>query len=211
MAARNLAPTKTNLLNLSHELKFAKQGYELLDQKRNILVIELLGLVDQATDFEKQVQRALALAYDGLEEAVLSGGKLQLLHVAGAVDIHSTIELRQRKVMGVRLPVVETDFSENPPYYSPAGTSFRVDQAIEGFKDALKLMGRLAELKVSIFRLAREVRRTIRKVNALERIAIPELEETVKQIQERLEENEREMFTLMKLVKSRLERKELRQ
>jgi len=53
------------------------------------------------------------------------------------------------------------------------------------------------------------VRRTIRKVNALERIAIPELEETVKVIQERLEENEREMFTLMKTVKNRLEQKEL--
>jgi len=211
MAARNLAPTKTNLLNLTQELTFARQGYELLDQKRNILVIELLGLVDQATDYEKQVHRALAEAFDVLEKAVLSGGKLPLLNVAGAVDIDASFELRQRKVMGVRLPVVETDFRENPPYYSPTETSFRVDQTIEGFKEALQLMGRLAELKISIFRLAREVRRTIRKVNALERIAIPELNETVKQIQDRLEENEREMFTLMKLVKTRLEQKEQRQ
>lgn len=211
MAGRNVAPTKTNLMNLSEELKFARQGYELLDQKRNILVIELLGLVDQAADFEKQVQRALDQAYANLEQAVLTGGKLQLLHVAGAVNVHSSIELRHRKVMGVRLPVVETDFQENPPYYSPAGTSFWVDAALEGFKDALELMGRLAELKVSIFRLAREVRRTIRKVNALERIAIPELQETVKQIQERLEENEREMFALMKMVKNRLEQKERHQ
>lgn len=211
MAGRNVAPTKTNLMNLSEELKFARQGYELLDQKRNILVIELLGLVDQAADFEKQVQRALDQAYANLEQAVLTGGKLQLLHVAGAVNVHSSIELRHRKVMGVRLPVVETDFQENPPYYSPAGTSFWVEAALEGFKDALELMGRLAELKVSIFRLAREVRRTIRKVNALERIAIPELQETVKQIQERLEENEREMFALMKMVKNRLEQKERHQ
>lgn len=211
MAARNLAPTKTNLLNLSQELSFARQGYELLDQKRNILVIELLGLVDQATDYEKQVHRALAEAYDALEKAVLAGGKLPLLNVAGAVDIEASFVLRNRKVMGVRLPVVETDFRENPPYYSPSETSFRVDQTIERFKEALQLMGRLAELKVSIFRLAREVRRTIRKVNALERIAIPELQETVKQIQDRLEENEREMFTLMKLVKTRLEQKEQRQ
>lgn len=211
MAARNLAPTKTNLLNLTQELTFARQGYELLDQKRNILVIELLGIVDQATDYEKQVHRALAEAFDALEKAVLSGGKLPLLNVAGAVDIDASFELRQRKVMGVRLPVVETDFRENPPYYSPTETSFRVDQTIEGFKEALQLMGRLAELKISIFRLAREVRRTIRKVNALERIAIPELNETVKQIQDRLEENEREMFTLMKLVKTRLEQKEQRQ
>lgn len=207
MSVRNVA-TKTNLMNLSRELEFARLGYELLDQKRNILVLELLAMVDQASDFEKQVQKALAKAFSSFEQSVLNGGKLQLMNVTGAVDISSSISLRQRKVMGVRLPVVETEFHENPPYFSPAGTSFWVDDSIEGFKDALKLMGRLAELKVSIFRLAKEVKRTIRKVNALERIAIPELDIAVKQIRDRLEENEREMFTLMKLVKTRLEQKE---
>lgn len=207
MSVRNVA-TKTNLMNLSRELEFARLGYELLDQKRNILVLELLAMVDQASDFEKQVQKALAKAFSSFEQSVLNGGKLQLMNVTGAVDISSSISLRQRKVMGVRLPVVETEFHENPPYFSPSGTSFWVDDSIEGFKDALKLMGHLAELKVSIFRLAREVKRTIRKVNALERIAIPELDIAVKQIRDRLEENEREMFTLMKLVKTRLEQKE---
>ncbi|MCK5250290.1 MAG: V-type ATP synthase subunit D [Spirochaetaceae bacterium] len=207
MSVRNVA-TKTNLMNLSRELEFARLGYELLDQKRNILVLELLAMVDQAADYEKQVQKALVTAFSSFEQSVLNGGKLQLMNVTGAVDIDSSITLRQRKVMGVRLPVVETEFHENPPYFSPAGTSFWVDDSIEGFKNALKLMGRLAELKVSIFRLAREVKRTIRKVNALERIAIPELDIAVKQIRDRLEENEREMFTLMKLVKTRLEQKE---
>lgn len=207
MPVHNVA-TKTNLMNLSRQLEFARLGYELLDQKRNLLVHELLAMVDQASDFEKQVQKALAKAFSSFEQSVLNGGKLQLMNVTGAVDIGSSISLRQRKVMGVRLPVVETEFHENPPYFSPAGTSFWVDDSIEGFKDALKLMGRLAELKVSIFRLAREVKRTIRKVNVLERIAIPELDTAVKQIRDRLEENEREMFTLMKLVKTRLEQKE---
>jgi len=66
----------------------------------------------------------------------------------------------------------------------------------------------LAELKISIIRLAGEVRKTIRKVNALEKIAIPDLKDTVKYIQNRLEENERDMFVLMKMVKSRLEKKQ---
>jgi V/A-type H+-transporting ATPase subunit D len=88
------------------------------------------------------------------------------------------------------------------------GTSFWIDDATQQFKEALSLMGRFAELKVSIMRLAREVRRTVRKVNALEKVAIPELEESVKVIAERLEENEREMFVLMKMVKDRLSRKE---
>jgi V/A-type H+-transporting ATPase subunit D len=208
MAARNVAPTKTNLIGLRQELALARQGHTLLDQKRNILVIELLALVDQAVDFEDKMTHALSDAYRSLEEAVLSGGRLQILHLSSAVHIEASIDLGSRKVMGVRLPVVSTDFIEHAPYFSPADNTFWIDEAIETFKEVLRLVGKLAELKVSIMRLARDVRRTIRKVNALEKIAIPELEETVTLIQERLEENEREMFVLMKMVKSRLEAKE---
>ena len=103
--------------------------------------------------------------------------------------------------------MVETDFVENPPYFSPMGTSFWIDYSLDRFKQALELMGRLAELKISVMRLAREVRKTIRKVNALEKLAIPDLKETVTFIQSRLEENERDMFILMKMVKNRLEKK----
>lgn len=207
MAARNLAPTKTNLMNVRRELEFATLGHELLDQKRNILVIELLNLVDQAVDYEQRVHSALTDAYHDEEEAVLRMGRLRLHSVGGAVDIDAEISITQRRVMGVRLPVVETAFSENPPYFSPSGTSFWADAALIRFRDALELIGKLAELKVSIIRLAGEVKRTIRKVNALEKIAIPELKDSAKSIQDRLEENERDMIILMKTVKSRLEGK----
>ncbi len=203
----NVAPTKTNLLRVRQELEFARLGHELLDQKRNILVIELLNLVDQAVDFQERVVKALEEAYRTLQQAVLRMGKLRVANLASAVNIGAEIQLRTRRVMGVRLPVVETSFTEHPPYYSPLGTSFWIDNSLEEFKEALQLMGRLAELKISIIRLAAEVRKTIRKVNALEKIAIPDLEQTVSFIQNRLEENERDMFVLMKMVKSRLEEK----
>ena len=200
----SIAPTKTNLLKLRQELSFALLGHELLDQKRNILVLELLALVDQTVDFQEKVVRALAEAYRTLQEAVMHMGKLKVATLAGAVNISADFTLKQRRVMGVRLPVVETAFVEHPPYYSPMGTSFWIDGSIREFKEALKLMGRLAELKISIIRLATEVRKTIRKVNALEKIAIPELRSNVQFIQNRLEENERDMFVLMKMVKNRL-------
>ncbi len=202
-----IAPTKTNLLKLKQELKFAELGYELLDQKRNILVIELLNLVDQTVEHQERVQKALSQAYRTFESAVLGMGKLKVFSLASAVNIESKISVRERKVMGVSLPVVETAFSDHPPYYSPQGTSFWIDTALQHFKQALEVMGRLAELKVSIIRLAGEVKKTIRKVNALEKIAIPDLRKTSAFIQSRLEENERDMFVLMKMVKSRLEKK----
>ena len=110
--------------------------------------------------------------------------------------------------MGVRLPIVTTEFTDNPPYFSPMDTSFWADLSLKRFSGALEILGKLAELKISVVRIAAEVRKTIRKVNALEKIAIPELNETVKNIQDRLDENERDMFVLMKMVKSRLEKKE---
>ena len=204
---RSNAPTKTNLLSVGQELEFAELGYELLDQKRNILVIELLNLVDQAVDYQSRVEAALGEAYRSLEEAVLRMGKLKVSHISNAVNIEATIELRSRRVMGVQLPVVETSFREHPPFYSFMGTSHRIDTSLAKFKQALELMGRLAELKISIMRLAQEVGKTIRKVNALEKIAIPDLRETISFIRNRLEENERDMFVLMKMVKSRLEKK----
>jgi len=109
--------------------------------------------------------------------------------------------------MGVILPVVETEFTEHPPYYSPMGTSFWIDNSIKFFREALELLGKLSELKISVLRLANEVKKTIRKVNALEKIAIPDLKEAVRYIESRLEENERDMFILMRMVKDNLESK----
>ena len=204
---RNVAPTKTNLLKLKDELKFARLGYDLLDQKRNILILELLNLVDQASDYQDRVEKSLAEAYDALKNAALEMGTLELVQLSRSVHIETKVSLKQRRVMGVTLPVVETEFEEHAPYYSPTGTSYWADGALKEFKEALEIMGRLAELKVSIMRLAMEVKKTIRKVNALEKIAIPDLQETVEYITGRLEENERDMFVLMKMVKDRLERK----
>jgi V/A-type H+-transporting ATPase subunit D len=198
MANLNYAPTKTNLLKLRDDLKFAQQGYELLDQKRNILIIELLALVDQTADHQSRVEEALAKAYGSLEEAVFSMGKLKVLYLTGAVNMTTDITMRSRKVMGVNLPVIETQFKEYAPYYSPMATVFWIDDALASFKAALQLLGKLSELKISVLRLAHDVKKTIRKVNALE---------TVHYIQGRLEENERDMFVLMKMVKGNLEKK----
>jgi V/A-type H+-transporting ATPase subunit D len=204
---KNIAPTRSNLLKLKDELKFAQLGHELLDQKRNILIIELLTLVDQAVDYQTRVEDALARAYESLQKSVMAMGKLKVGNLSGAVDIETGITIKERRVMGVRLPRVETNFVEKGPYFSPLGTSFLAEEALTEFKNALELMGRLAELKISIMRLALEAKKTIRKVNALEKIAIPDLEESVKYTLGRLEEAERESFILMKMVKNRLEKK----
>ena len=207
MPLLHYAPTKTNLLKLKDDLKFAQQGYELLDQKRNILIIELLNIVDQTIDFQNRIDESIRLAHSALQTSVLKMGKNKVLALAASITINSRITLQSKRIMGVVLPVVETVFEEKAPCFSPLHTTFWIDATIQYFKEVLKLLGKLAELKISVVRLSTEVRKTIKKVNALEKIAIPDLQQTLNYIKNRLEENERDMFVLMKMVKNRLEKR----
>ena len=204
----SIAPTRSNLMKLKDELQFSRLGYELLDQKRSILVSELLMLVDQAVDYQNKVEKALLDADKALEEAVMHMGRLRVGNLSGAIDINSSISLGKRKVMGVLLPKVDTQFSGDGPFFSPEGTSMLSEVAISKYREALSLMGKMAELKVSIMRLSREVKKTIHKVNALEKIVIPDKMETLSYLQSRIEESERESFVLLKAVKENMQRKD---
>ncbi len=204
----SLAPTRSNLMKLKDELSFSRLGYDLLDQKRSILVSELLTLVDQAVDYQNRVEKALMDAEKTLQDAIMNMGRLRVANLAGAVNINSSISLSERRVMGVGLPKVDTSFSGDGPYFSPEGTSMLSELAINRYRRALELMGKMAELKVSIMRLSSEVKKTIRKVNALEKLVIPDKEETVRYLTSRIEEQERESFILLKAVKDRMEREE---
>ena len=203
-----IAPTRSNLMKIKDELAFSRLGYDLLDQKRSILVSELLTLVDQAVDYQEKVDKALEEARGSLQDAIMHMGRLKVANLAGAVYINSSISVSSRKVMGVSLPKVSTEFSGTGPFFSPEGTSMLSEIALNRYSDALALMGQLAELKVSIMRLAREVKKTIRKVNSLEKLVIPDKEETVKYLLSRIEEAERESFVLLKTVKDRMEREQ---
>ncbi len=207
----NLAPTRSNLMKLEDNLKFATLGYELLDQKRQILISELLALVDQAVDYQSRVDAALEAARATLREAIMEMGRLKVGNLCGATNIEYNINVSQRKVMGVVVPVVETTFEDKGPYFSQESSNIIAELGIQQFSETLELMGRLAELKVSIMRLSREVKKTIRKVNALDKISIPETKDTIKYMKSRIEESERESFILLKSVKDRLEKqKELK-
>ena len=109
--------------------------------------------------------------------------------------------------MGVAVPVIDATFDDNPPYYSPGDTSFWLDETIQNFREILKMLGKLAQTFISVMNLTQEVKKTIRRVNALEKIALPDFGETIKYIEDALEESEREALFTLKLVKARLEKK----
>jgi V/A-type H+-transporting ATPase subunit D len=103
--------------------------------------------------------------------------------------------------MGVSIPLVNLYIRKNPPYYSLYEVNLYVDEAIAKFKEALKLLAVLAERKITLLRLAHEAQKTIRKVNALEKIYLPYYKDTLKYIGDRLDEESRDAFAMLKLIK----------
>lgn len=201
MVNTHLAPTKSNLIKLKDELKFSKQGYELLDQKRSILMMELTSIISKTKDVENQTRDLLKSAFVALENAILKEGVVTLEDIAASMGGKASLSLSHRKIMGVSVPIIETMVQNLKPYYSNKNVSFWIDETIDKFKRVLSIIGKLAQMRISLLRLSKEVKNTIRKVNSLEKIAIPEYEETIHFISERIEEAERESFVVLKLLK----------
>ncbi|MCK9243713.1 MAG: V-type ATP synthase subunit D, partial [Candidatus Marinimicrobia bacterium] len=202
-----IVPTKSNLLKTKRDLVFAQEGYDLLEQKRQVLVANLMPLVNETITAHDRMDAALREAYNALQNAIISSGKNTVKSMARAVRIESDIQIHALRVMGVVIPKIEVKVHDDAPYYSAGNSSFWLDESILRFKQILEAMGRFAELRVSLLRLAREVRKTQRRVNALEKIAIPDYQETIKFITDSLEENERGALTSLKFIKERLEKR----
>ncbi len=205
MPRYEVAPTRTNLLKIKGDLEFAREGHQLLEQKREILVMELKRFTARAVEAQRMVDEELAKAYSALKEAQVASGVSSVSSAARAVNVETAITLRERHVMGVAVPDVTLSLKDNAPYYGPAMTSVWTDEAVTRFKNALEAVAALAASRIAVIRLAREIQKTIRRVNALEKLFIPDYDETLKYVQDCLDEADREAFFILKLVKDRLE------
>jgi len=204
MAKLNVAPTKSSYLDLSRRLEFAQEGYDLLEQKRQILIFELMSRLGRARDAERRVAEAMARAFAALTEALLAVGADGLDRAALGVSVTHDAQLGEQALMGIRLPDVAVTSETPGPQFGVVGTGASADLVLLRFSEALALVGELAELENAVLRLARELRKTQRRVNALSKIFIPNYTETIDYIQSSLEEREREAFVIMRQIKDRL-------
>jgi len=188
MAKYKLAPTKTNLLKTKRDFAFASEGHSLLEDKREILIAELLNLKERAKEAESKFNQALAAAYAALQRAIVRDGRLSLQELASASNIKYEVNIGSHKVMGVDLPRLNISSSAHVPFYFPYRTSLAVDEAVVKFRECLSSLALYAQYRVSILRLAREVKKTMRRVNALEKIYLPDYHETISYIEAFLQE-----------------------
>jgi len=202
----SVPPTRSNLIRIRKDLQFAREGYAILDRKREVLTTELIRLAHDATLLQDEMRKLQTEAYRDLEKAQLTMGREHVEWAALAAHKTVDVQLRFRGIMGVAVPVIEASGSPPEMLYSLGDTSATLDEASESFRKVLALVPELSRLVTAVFRLANELRKTQRRVNALQHIFIPEYEETVAFIVSTLEEREREETFRLKLLKNRTER-----
>jgi len=193
------------LIRIKQELEFAREGYEILDRKREVLTTELMQVAHDATQLQEKMWKLQADAYRALERAQLAMGREHVEWAALAVNKSVDVRLRYHGIMGVPVPMVEATGEPPEMPYSLGDTSVTLDEASAAFREVLGYIPELSRLVTTVFRLANELRKTQRRVNALQHIFIPEYENTVAFIISTLEERDREDTFRLKLLKVRSE------
>lgn len=200
----NSFPTKGNLMLAKNSLALAKQGYELMDKKRNILIKELMDLIEKADKIQNDILRTYETAYMALQKANIDIGINNVMGAAGAVPVEDGITIKTRSIMGVEIPLIRRKEKEIKPTYSFYGSTESLDTARGAFERVKELSLELTEIENSAYRLAYNVKKTQKRANALQNITIPKYEELTKSISNALEEKEREEFTRLKVIKRRM-------
>lgn len=197
-------PTKGNLMLAKNSLALAHQGYDLMDKKRNILLKELMSLIDEAKDIQNEIDITFNKAYACLQRANIEQGISKVQEIAFTVPIEDSIRIQARSIMGTEIPHVKYDEKRNNLTYSFGTTHESIDMVREAFRQVKELTIKLAEVENSAYRLANNIKKTQKRANALKNITIPMYESLVKNINNALEEKEREEFTRLKVIKSRM-------
>ncbi|MBP5752108.1 MAG: V-type ATP synthase subunit D [Treponema sp.] len=203
----NLAPTKSNLLSVKEQLAVSTEGYDLLEQKREILVMELMHLVERVKLLEKKMDKCIATAYPALKRMLMSVGGDRVERIAHSVDYKFDMVEKSAVIAGINFQTLEVNLPNKELFSSFLGTSPDNDQVMKEFFELLILLTQMASIRTIVWRLAMEVKKTQRRVNALDKMVIPQSKATVTYIESVLEERERDNIFVLKALKNK-QRKE---
>ena len=127
-------PTKGNLMLAKNSLALAKQGYDLMDKKRNILIRELMDLIDEARTIQEEIDTTFTYAYQCLQSANIENGISNVELLAYTVPIENSITIQTRSIMGTEIPHVKYVPDAGKPTYSFSTTHESIDKAREAFR-----------------------------------------------------------------------------
>ncbi len=205
--SKTVIATRMALLATKRKITLARKGHKLLKEKRDALISEFFSLVDKVKETRKQAEEELALAYRSLILAQAVSGLGEVSRAAEVPRQLPQLGEKMKVIMGLKVPVFVWEAVSTRPSekgYSLVSTTVELDEAAARFETALNTLITIAEQEATVKALAEDIKKTKRKVNALEQILIPRLEEEKVYTTMRLEEMERETFGRLKVIKSKI-------
>jgi len=207
---KEIKPTRSALLRLNRRVLLAERGHRLLKEKRDVLVIEFFSIFEDQKYLRRKINEDLKAAFkDYMKLRIVDRNTENLATVLPKIQ-NPEIEIKRKNIMGVNVPLINLKKGKRNLFergYNLYTSSTLLDDVYDKFGEILEEIVRLGEIERSVKLLAREIEKTKRRVNALEYIIIPALEEKRRFIQFQLDEREREDFFRMKRVKSLMESK----
>ena len=192
---------------MKKSLGLARLGYDLLDRKRNIMMREMMKLIDDVNEIQGQIETTFAEAYESLQKANMTLGQNDVFRIAMSRDEADDVLIRYRSVMGIEIPDVKLTDEIRMPGYGFTSTNPLLDETYIRFVKVKQLAVKVAAVENSVYRLARAIKQSQKRANALKNIVIPNLEESIHYITGYLEEKERDEFTTLKVVKEQKNKK----
>jgi len=188
---------------LNKKIKLAEKGHKLLKEKRDALVMEFFKIIEKAKGSRSELAKTLERGYNDLikAEAIMSADSVE--SISAATPQRVEVKLAIGNIMGVRIPRITAVDIDAPRVYTPISTSSKLDEAMDDFDNASRQTIRVVEIEETIRLIGEEIKKTKRRVNALEYIMIPRLKNTQGYIRMRLEEIERENFFRLKSIKKK--------
>jgi V/A-type H+-transporting ATPase subunit D len=199
-------PTRMEMNRLKKRLVMAQRGHKLLKEKRDGLIGQFVTRVRRTKELREKMETELAGAFARflLARALMPASTVEEALLFPAMQ--AEIDVKTQNLMSVKTPLLKLEYREtteggkNIYPYGFAGTSAELDASLEALVKLLPLLVELAELEKTVTLLAEEIEKTRRRVNALEYVMIPKMQETVRYISMKLDENERGALTrLMKI------------
>jgi V/A-type H+-transporting ATPase subunit D len=209
--AKDVKPTRKNLMQIEDRIELSERGHDTLEKKRDGLIMEFMDILDQAQDVRSDLEANYELAQQKINMARAMEGDVAVRGAAAALKEHPEITTESKNIMGVVVPQIESTKvkkSLDERGYGVLGTSARIDEAAEAYEELLESIILAAEVETAMKKMLREIETTKRRVNALEFKLLPELRENQEYIEQKLEEQEREEIFRLKKIKAKKEAEE---
>jgi len=205
--AQDIKPTRSELLKVKKQIILAKSGYSLLKKKRDGLILEFFEILKKAKTLRQELVDEYKIALGKINIARTLEGDLKVKSIAMAIKEISDVKLTTKNIMGVKVPKIES--SEIKKAFMERGygvyNSSAIDEAAAAYENVVEKILLAAEVETSMRKLLNEIEKTKRRVNALEFVVLPKLEDVSAFIMLRLEEMERENIFRLKRIKAKVQ------